>query len=366
MLHASEAVLLVGGKGTRLRPLTLTTPKPLLPVAGIPFVVHQVAHVKAAGVEHIVLATSYRPEIFVDVLGDGSAWGVRITYVEDRVPLGTGGAIRNVAHALRSRPDDPVVVLNGDILSGHDVGAQVSSHVRHGADVTLHLVEVPDARAFGCVPTDADGRVTAFLEKLPNPVTNWINAGAYVFRRRVIDTIPTDRAVSVERETFPGLLAAGATVRAWQETAYWRDLGTPASFVAGSRDVVKGLVRGAGRGDGRPADGDRGSAVVMPGAQVARTAMLRNGTTIGPGAVVGERAVVDGSVVLGDAVIGADAVIADSAIGERATVAEGVVLDAAVLGARARVGSGNELRNGARVWPDVTLPECAVRFSPDD
>lgn len=365
MSHASEAVLLVGGKGTRLRPLTLTTPKPLLPVAGIPFVVHQVSHVKAAGVQHVVLATSYRPEIFVDVLGDGSALGVRITYVEDRVPLGTGGAIRNVADALHSGPDDPVVVLNGDILSGHDVAAQVSSHLQHDADVTLHLVEVPDARAFGCVPTDADGRVTAFLEKLPDPVTNWVNAGAYVFRRSVIDTIPADRAVSVERETFPGLLADGAAVRAWQETAYWRDLGTPASFVAGSRDVVLGLVPSAARGDGRQVSGDPAGAVVMPGARVAPTATLRGGTTIGSRAVVGDGAVVDASVVLDDAVIGAAAVISDSVVGAGALVADGVLLADAVLGAGATVGSGNELRNGARVWPDVSLPECAVRFSPD-
>src|SRR5262249_54313297 len=175
-----EAILLVGGQGTRLRPLTISTPKPLLPTAGVPFLAHQLAKAAAAGVTRVILATSYRAGMFADCLG-GSAYGVEIVYVQEDTPLGTGGAIRNAARALHSDPGSPVLVLNGDVLSGHDLAAQLDLHSKTEAAVTLQLVEVPDPARFGCVPTGADGRVTAFLEKTPEPVTNRINAGCYVF-----------------------------------------------------------------------------------------------------------------------------------------------------------------------------------------
>jgi mannose-1-phosphate guanylyltransferase len=226
--------------------------------------------------------------------------------------------------------------------------------------VTLHLVEVEDARAFGCVPTDAVGRVTAFLEKMPDPVTRWINAGAYVMRRGLIDEIPTDRAVSVERETFPGLLDAGATVQSWRETAYWRDLGTPAAYVAGSCDVVLGRVSGA-----VSAASPVAGAVVLPGADVAPSAVLGDGTTVGAGAVVGPAAQVLGSVLLDGAVIEAGARVCDSVVGAAARVAAGCQVVDAVVGAGSTVAQGNELRAGARLWPGVDLPETALRFSSD-
>ncbi|MGH8828372.1 MAG: nucleotidyltransferase family protein, partial [Jiangellaceae bacterium] len=170
-----EAILLVGGLGTRLRPLTENLPKPMLPVAGVPLVVHQIARLRAVGVDHVVLATSYRAEVFADGLGDGSALGVRVDYSVEDEPLGTGGAIRHAAELLDEAPDAPVVILNGDIVDGHDLRAQVDRHVAAGAAATLYLTRVDDPRAYGCVPTTGD-RVTAFLEKTPNPVTDQINA----------------------------------------------------------------------------------------------------------------------------------------------------------------------------------------------
>ena len=164
-----EAILLVGGQGTRLRPLTIGTPKPLLPTAGVPFLAHQFAKAAAAGITHVVLATAYRASMFAECFGDGAAFGLEISYVHEAKPLGTGGAIRNAASGLRSGPDSPVVVLNGDVLSGHDISAQIDLHRKADAAVTLHLVEVPDPARFGCVPIDDDGRVTAFLEKTPTP-----------------------------------------------------------------------------------------------------------------------------------------------------------------------------------------------------
>ena len=237
-----EAILLVGGKGTRLRPLTISVPKPLLPTAGVPFLSHQLARAAACGVTRVVLATSYRSQMFAECFGDGSGLGLEIDYVHEEEPLGTGGGIRNAAARLRSGPDDPVVVLNGDMLSGHDLRAQLDMHRKADAAVTLHLVEVDDPARFGCVPTDDTGRVTAFLEKTPDPVTNRINAGCYVYARRAIDEIPPGRVVSVERETFPGLIESGQVVMGYVDNSYWLDVGTPEAFVRGSCDLVLGRL----------------------------------------------------------------------------------------------------------------------------
>ena len=238
-----EAIVLVGGQGTRLRPLTLSAPKPLLPTAGVPFLAHLLARAADGGVTHVVLATCYKAEMFAACFGDGAAFGLEIDYVQEDVPLDTGGGIRNAAASLRgSAAGDPVVVLNCDILSGHDLRAQIDLHEKTEAAVTLHLVEVQDPSRFGVVPTDDSGRVTAFLEKTPDPVTNRINAGCYVFRREVIGQIPAGRRVSVERETFPGLIESGQLVMGYHESAYWLDVGTPQAFVRGSCDLVLGRL----------------------------------------------------------------------------------------------------------------------------
>ncbi len=354
-----EAILLVGGQGTRLRPLTLSAPKPLLPTAGVPFLCHQFARAAAASITHVVLATSYRAEMFRECLGDGAAFGLSIEYVSEDIPLGTAGGIRNAASRLRGGPDDPVVVLNGDVLSGHDIGPQLHLHRMADAAATLHLVEVPDPARFGCVPTDPAGRVTAFLEKTPNPVTNRINAGCYVFTRRVIDAIPAGRPVSVERETFPGLIDAGQTVMGYAESAYWLDVGTPETFVRGSCDLVLGRLAS-------PAlPGPCGAALVLPGASVADGAVLSGGTVVGPGSEIDAGATVEGSVLFGDVRIGPGAVVRDSIVGAGAQIAAGATVRDVVIGDGAVVGTGNELAGGMRVWPGVRLEPTSIRFSSD-
>lgn len=354
-----EAILLVGGKGTRLRPLTLSAPKPLLPTAGVPFLAHQLTRAAESGVTHVVLATSYRAEMFADAFGDGASFGLSIDYVHEQEPLGTGGGIRNAASRLRGGPDEPIVILNGDVLSGHDLPAQVELHRKGDAAVTLHLVEVEDPSRYGCVPTDASGRVSAFLEKTPNPVTNKINAGCYVFRRSVIDQIPAGQVVSVERETFPGLIESGAVIMGYAESAYWLDVGTPEAFVRGSCDVVLGRMPS-------PAlPGPPGEALVLPGASVAAGAAVTGGTVVAAGSVVEDGATVHGSVVFEDARIGRGAVVRDGIVGRGAVVEGGAVVDGAVVGDGASVGPGNELARGMRVWPDVRLEPTSVRFSTD-
>ncbi|CCH34850.1 NDP-sugar synthase [Actinosynnema sp. NPDC047251] len=355
-LQSAEAVVLVGGKGTRLRPLTLSAPKPMLPTAGVPFLTHLLSRIREVGITHVVLGTSYKAEVFQEHFGDGSALGLELEYVVEEVPLDTAGAIRNVAHKLRERD---VMVFNGDILSGVDLRAVLDTHRESAADVTLHLVKVEDPRRFGCVPTDADGRVTAFLEKTENPPTDQINAGCYVFRREVVEAIPTGRPVSVERETFPGLLASGARLQGHVDTSYWLDLGTPAAFVQGSADLVRGVAPSAAL----PAA--VGDAIVLPGANVDPGAVLTGGTTVGAGCTVAAGAVVDGSVLFDGAVIGEGARVERSAVGANALVQAGSVVSDAVIGDNAVIGARCELIGGARVWPGVVLPEAGVRFSTD-
>ncbi|MFH8606731.1 sugar phosphate nucleotidyltransferase [Streptomyces sp. NPDC018029] len=358
----TEAILLAGGQGTRLRPVTVHTPKPMVPAAGVPFLAHQLARLAAAGVDHVVLATCHLAEVFEPYFGDGAAYGLELEYAVEDAPLGTGGAIRHAGRRLRSGSDEPVLVLNGDILSGVDIRGLVAAHRERGADVTLHLARVDDPRAFGLVPTDADGRVLAFTEKPRTPeeiVTDQINAGAYVFRRSVIDAIPGGRAVSVERETFPGLLASGAYLHGLVEDAYWLDLGRPEALVQASADLVRGVIHSSAL------PGERGEALVLPGAHVAPDAGLAAGTVVGAGARIGAGAVVHGSVVLDGAEVGAGADIRRSLIGARARVGRRTVLEGAVVGDGARVGADNELRTGARVWCEAVLPDAALRFSPD-
>ena len=358
----TEAILLVGGRGTRLRPLTVHTPKPMVPAAGVPFLTHQLARARAAGVEHIVLATSYLAEVFEPCFGDGSSLGLHLEYVTEDEPLGTGGAIRNVASRLRSAPDEPVLIFNGDILTGLDIRALVRTHETTGADVSLHLTRVEDPRAFGLVPTDATGRVTAFLEKPQTPeeiVTDQINAGAYVFRRSVIDTIPEGRPVSVERETFPELLATGAHLQGMVDSTYWLDLGTPQAFVRGSADLV------LGRAPSPAVPGRCGDSLVLPTATVAPDAKLTGGTVVGKGAHIGEGARITGSTILENAVIAPGAVVTDSLIGAHAHIGERSILEGAVIGDGATIGPDNELRAGVRVWCDARIPAGAVRFSSD-
>ncbi|MEW9521595.1 sugar phosphate nucleotidyltransferase [Streptomyces tubercidicus] len=358
----TEAILLVGGKGTRLRPLTVHTPKPMVPAAGVPFLAHQLARARAAGVEHIVLATSYLAEVFEPYFGDGSALGLHLEYVTEQEPLGTGGAIRNVASRLHSAPDDPVLIFNGDILTGLDIAALVGTHRTSGADVSLHLTRVEDPRAFGLVPTDDTGRVTAFLEKPQTPeeiVTDQINAGAYVFNRSVIDTIPAGRPVSVERETFPGLLADGAHLQGMVDSTYWLDLGTPQAFVRGSADLV------LGRAPSPAVPGRCGDRLILETAEVAGDAKLTGGSVVGPRTVIGAGAEIDGSAVLEGAVIEPGARIKDTLVGAGAHIGARTVLDGAVIGDNARIGADNELRDGIRIWCDADIPAGSVRFSSD-
>lgn len=286
-------ILLVGGFGTRLKPLTSESPKPMLPVAGLPVTEHQILAAKRAGIHTLVLATSYLSEVFTPYFGDGSRWGIKILYAVEKAPLGTGGAIRNAAELLdlEKYKNEPIVVFNGDVLSRHSIADQIAFHQSKGSVATLHLIDVEDARAFGCVPTDRNGRVTAFLEKMENPVTNSINAGCYIFDASVIADIPLGEVISIERETFPALVASGRPVYGYQEQAYWLDVGTPAALFKGSRDLIDGDFHAMG------------DCSIDPTATITGKSSLGREVTVGAGAridncIIGDRVSIEAGATL--------------------------------------------------------------------
>ena len=299
-------ILLVGGFGTRLKPLTNQTPKPMLPVGGLPVTERQLLAAKKAGINTVILATSYLSEVFTPYFGDGSKWGMKLHYAVESEPLGTGGAIRNAAALVDfADSDEEFVIFNGDVLSGHNISAQLDFHRANNSDATLHLIEVADARAFGCVPTDSNGRVIDFLEKMENPVTNAINAGCYIFNASVISQIPEGKVVSIERETFPKLVKSGRPVYGYNEQSYWLDIGTPAALFQGSRDIVgEGFLAG-------------------PGSKIGEHSSISGGTSIGQGSTIGANCTINNSII-GDGVkIGDNATITDSFILHHSQIADG-------------------------------------------
>jgi mannose-1-phosphate guanylyltransferase len=281
-------ILLVGGFGTRLLPLTNKTPKPMLPIANLPVTEHQLLAAKAAGITKVVLATAYLAETFTPYFGDGSKWGIELKYALESEPLGTGGAIRNAAELILSEisENEPIVVFNGDVLSRHDLAAQIDLHQSSSAAVTLHLVNVEDARPYGCVPFDESGRVTDFLEKMENPITNTINAGCYVFSPQVIKEIELGKVVSVEREIFPELLKRGRVVQAFVDNSYWLDMGTPKALLKGSQDYV-----GAGE------------FIVGENSKISTSAKISGASAIGNNVTIGANVEISASIIRDGATI---------------------------------------------------------------
>ena len=313
----TSAILLVGGKGTRLQPLTNNSPKPMLPVGGVPFTEHQIVKAREAGIAEIVLATSYLAEVFKPYFGDGSNFGIEIKYAVEEVALGTGGAIHNAAKLLA--PADQVVIFNGDVLSAHDLKNQIEFHEEKAADVTLYLTEVADARAYGSVELLPGDRVKSFLEKMDNPPSNLINAGCYIFNRSIIESIPEGKVVSVERETFPQLLAADKKVFGFVDRSYWLDIGTPAALIKGSTDLITGKVFSAAT----PLH--QGDSIIAESAVIAADAKIKDGCNIQPKVVVEGNCEITASIIGHGATIGANSKIINSFIAPSTKIPAGTV-----------------------------------------
>lgn len=369
-----QAVILVGGEGTRLRPLTSLHPKPVLQLVDRPFLAYMLEWLRGHGVDDVILSCGFLPTKIEAALGDGSSLGVRLRYVVEPEPRGTAGALKYAEDLL----DERFLMLNGDVLTDVDVSAQLARHEAAGAVGTLGLVPVEDPSAYGLVLLDGDGAVTGFLEK-PGPeqlvgVEEYlISAGIYVLERSVLDRIEPDRNVSIEREVWPGLVGEGLHGFAARD-AYWMDIGTPRRYLDGTADILAGRVRthvldrlgpdGLVVEDGAVVEGTvTGPGVIGAGARVAAGAVVGPGVVLGRDVVVGAGAQVREAVVLDGARIGEDAVVRDAVVAARAQLGpRTVVRDEAMVGEGAVVGADCVLAAGMRLFPGVELPDGGVTF----
>jgi mannose-1-phosphate guanylyltransferase len=347
-------VVLVGGFGTRLRPLTLSTPKQMLHVAGRPMIERVLAHLGAHGIDEVVLSLGYRPDAFMGAYPDATCAGVRLRYAVEPEPLDTAGAIRFAAD--HAGIDDRFLVVNGDVLTDLDLGALIAFHDAAGAEGTIALTKVDDPSQFGVVPTDDDGRVQAFVEKPPvgEAPTDLINAGFYVLEASVLDRIEPGVRVNIERETFPAMVA-DRTLYARADAAYWLDVGTPERYLQASLDLLDGR-RAEQLATPTPGDDVRGD--------LSGPVVLGEGVRIGEGATVGRSVLGDGSrvepgaevsasILLPGAVIARGAVIRDSVVGLGAVVGEGAVVEGvSVLGDAVVVDAGEHLVGARRPEPE--------------
>jgi mannose-1-phosphate guanylyltransferase len=365
-----RAVVLVGGQGSRLRPITYDVPKAMVPLRNQPFMGYMMDFLRAAGLEGAVLSLGYLPDPIQEYFDQKDLDGFSIDYAVEDTALGTAGGIKNAEGYLDG---GPFIVVNGDVLSGMDLRVAIEKHKETDALATIVLTSVEDPTAYGLVEVDHEMLVHRFLEKpaADEVTTNLVNAGIYVLEPEVLAMIPAGREVSVEREIFP-YLQAERRLRAYVSSSYWRDIGTPRSYLAASQDVLSGAV-GAREGfDYLQVDPSAvvGKGVkVLPPVSVAAECVLEHGATVGGrsslgrGCRIGEGAVVEGSILFDGAEIEADAVVRGSIIGPGARVEqEAIVRGLSVLGARCVIGEGNVLDQGIRINPGVILPPGSMSF----
>jgi mannose-1-phosphate guanylyltransferase len=323
-----QALVLVGGEGTRLRPLTNDVPKPALTLVDRPFLAYMVEWLAGHGVTEAVFACGFLPDVLREALGDGEHAGVKLSYVAEPDRRGTAGAIRFAADSLGSRLDERFLALNGDVLTDLDLTALQRTHAERGARATLALYPVEDSSAYGLVSCDDDGAVVEFLEKSGEAVPGEINAGAYVLERSVLELIPPGREVSIEREVFPQLIGDG--LHGQRLDGYWMDIGTPERYLEASWDILEGRVatRVEPTGPGLLVDGE---------AEVAQDAEIGPRAVLAPGVRVEDGAIVRDSVLLDGCTVGARAKVTDSILSRGVAVEPGAVLDGEVVGRGERV-----------------------------
>jgi mannose-1-phosphate guanylyltransferase len=328
-----QAIVLVGGEGTRLRPLTYGTPKPMVPIMGVPFLARTLHRLRDAGISDVILPAGYLPQAIIDYFGDGSQLGMKVTYVIEKVPLGTAGALKNVEEHVTG----PFLVLNGDILTSLDLDAMIAEHRRKGGIGLIHSIRVDDPSSFGCIVSDAGGCISAFIEKPPkeNAPTNVINAGTYLFEREVLDLIPGGRNVSIERETFPAVIAS-QRLYAYITDDYWMDLGRPDEYLQAHADILAGRM-----------------PMLQPPFPIR--SYVEPGATIDPAAQVGPNAVVGtGSTV------GSRAVVRDSVLWDKVTIEDGAIVEGAIVATGATVGRDARVHEDSVIGHYTDVPAGAV------
>jgi mannose-1-phosphate guanylyltransferase len=350
------AVILAGGQGTRLRPLTLSRPKPIVPILNVPFLAYQLALLARHGVHDIVLSCSYMVDEVRRTMGDGAAWGVRLRYAVEEQPLGTAGGVRNAADLVSER----VVVLNGDILTDLDLSAMLAYHAGRHAQATIYLTRVPDPAAYGLVELEPTGQVRRFLEKPDRTqiTTDTINAGVYVIERGLLERIPPGRVMSIEREFFPALLADRIPFYGWIGEHYWIDIGNAEKYRQGQIDLLEGRLdtpvhpdgisvdrRSLGAGVSLARDAEVAAPVVVgAGSRIGQASRVGPRTVLGAGCAVGSGARIEGAVLWEDVRVGEDAILHEC-----------IVASGARIGTRARLGAGAVVAAGMIVPDDARL-----------
>src|SRR5688500_18608555 len=382
-----KAVILVGGEGTRLRPLTTNRPKPLIPLVNRPFLDHVLNVLRTHGITDVVLAMSYLSENFEQAYGDGSHLGMKLTYVRDEQPMGTGGAIKNVEEHLV--PGETFLVLNSDILTDIDLTDMLKMHTDNGSICSISLTPVEDPSAYGVVDMDDAGRIQRFTEKpkREEATSNWINAGTYIIEYQMLehisepqllDAIPQGRPNSVEYGLFPTLLTEGKPLYGYRTGAYWMDIGTPAKYLQAHVDLLSGRLKRslAPEGElftdnvwvGQACEIHKGARLTGPivlgsGCRVDEGAGVTGPCVLGDGCVVETEAELEGLVAWDNARFEERCNVREAIIGTEASVGADCKIEGiAVVADGARVGARNHLAHGVRVWPGVALPDEGISF----
>ena len=365
-----QAVILVGGKGTRLRPLTSNLPKPIVRLVDRPFIAFMLEWLRGHGIDDVIMSCGFLADSMRSVLGDGSRMGIRLRFVEEPDPRGTAGALKLAEPML----DERFLMLNGDVLTDIDLGAQIAQHERTGARATLALVPVPDPSAYGLVILREDRSVREFVEKPSSDSveSNLISAGAYVLERDILELVAPDRNVSIEREVWPLLVDNG--LYGFPSDSYWLDIGTPERYLQGTFDIIEGNVEtavGERLGSGWLAVDERAqvNGRVIPPAVLERDVHVAAGAHVGSlvvlaeGVSVGAGSTVERSVVLQGTQIGERCELRDCIVAAGCRIGAGTkITGGAVLGDGVIVGAHNVITRGARIFPGVELPDGAIEF----
>ncbi len=367
----NQAVILVGGEGTRLRPLTSNVPKPIIQLVDRPFMAYMLEWLRGHGIEDVIMSCGFLADGVRNVLGDGSAYGLRLRFVEEPEPRGTAGAVKLAEPMLEER----FLMLNGDVLTDIDLSSQIAQHEKTGARGTLALVPVPDPSAYGLVVLDEDRAVREFIEKPSseqNLPTNLISAGAYVLEREILDLVPPDRNVSIEREVWPRLVGDG--LYGFPSESYWMDIGTPERYLKGTFDIIEGNVATAVRerlGDGwisvDPGAEVLGKAippaVIERGVRVGAGAQVGSLVVLGEDVAIGANSTVERAVILNGTQVGEGCELRDCIVGPGCRIgSSSSVTGGAVLGEGVEIGADNVITRGARIFPGVQLPDRAIKF----
>jgi NDP-sugar pyrophosphorylase family protein len=343
-----KALILAGGKGARLRPLALHTPKPIVPLANIPFLFFQIDHIKKAGITEIILSLSYQPRKIEDIFGDGMKFGVIMRYTHEDLPRGTAGAVK----AAENMIDDTTIVFNGDVLTDTDLQSVLRYHKEKGAEATIVMARVMNPSGYGLLETDGEGRVTGFTEKpSEDEVTgDTINAGIYILERSILTRISNEGSVSFERDVFPAMLSQGAKVYAFLTRSYWQDIGNPQKYL----EAHYGIISGRMKLPSYPQRACPPNDWNMKQVTIDIYSILDGGCVIKPGVVI------ENSVVGEDCRVEEGALIKDSVIWSGTRIRAHARLERAIVGRQCHIGEGARLRPGTVLGDKTIVTDYSV------